>query len=206
YNIPIDVKNITPGQVLTYDGEKISGKENDASAGKLGPAPDPDGLYGEPDGNGPGVEEGDSVESAIDKIIDFLDLTAPPKPQDLSQKTFTVPNLFSARREGTLSNVTNITYETSPVIIVTGSDDGLFYDGKSGELTATVYDGNADRTETNRKELTNYDYTTNSGSGGILFKITADNSFNSIWKGLKAIIQSPSNLEAGPLAQTYTIL
>ena len=51
-----------------------------------------DGYYGNtPDDNAAGIDEGDRVEDAFDKVDVVLGKLIPPRPPKLSTKTLTIP-------------------------------------------------------------------------------------------------------------------
>jgi hypothetical protein len=97
-----------------------------------------DGKYGEP-GTGTadavtGLDQGDSVENAFDKVVTTLAALVPAPAPNLSAVTIVIPNQFTALEQNTGTNRTNVVVETQPV----GTTSGVFADGKTGTLDAEI--------------------------------------------------------------------
>lgn len=98
-----------------------------------------DGYYGNtPDDNAAGIEEGDRVEDAFDKVDVVLGKLIPPRPPKLSTKTLTIPGSYSARRSGLTDLYTNVCNTPSPLIQLAGGmvATNAFTDGDVGALSA----------------------------------------------------------------------
>lgn len=100
-----------------------------------------DGYYGDgPDGNAAGLEQGDLLEDALDKLDSVLDKLIPPKPPGLSSKSLILVSSYSAKMAGTNLVFGNLSSTTTPQFQLAGGMTAAnsFYDADRGVLTGLI--------------------------------------------------------------------
>lgn len=149
-----------------------------------------DGDYGGAIGPIAGIEMGDSVEDALDKVDTILGLLAPEPPEALVSKTLSIPSSYTAREAVTGTAHTDVTDDTTP-IITPGQSQVLadsFRNGNSGTLSCEI-----DTVETGSIALTSGDDTGSNGELQILFDFDpylGQFGKEGFWKGIVARINS----------------
>lgn len=102
-----------------------------------------DGYYGlGPNGNAAGLQDGDLLEDAFDKLDTVLDKLVPPRPPGLGTKLLTMVGGYSARFEGTNTLGFGVTTSPSPIFQLSDtSAANSFFDAESGTLSALLDGG-----------------------------------------------------------------
>ena len=81
-----------------------------------------------------GVEVGDTISEAIDKVLDYLTLVEPEKPKAINEINLIIQDSYGALAQGTGVSTPYITAMVTP----TATTDDLFGDTQRGTVTAYV--------------------------------------------------------------------
>lgn len=169
-----------------------------------------DGTYGGSAGNVSGIASGDEVEDAFDKVEVILGKLAPAKPANLSTRTLTIQNIYTALEAvtGTSRNTIINSYRPSGswtfVAANSGSGTSASYDGDAGTLSAEI-NGNvsigSQRIMTSASDVGRYE---NLVINQDIDPYDGTFGQQGFWKGFIATVGPTSSLSLG--ANTYRLL
>jgi hypothetical protein len=81
-----------------------------------------------------GILSGDRTEDAFNKVELILEKLAPAKPANLSTRTLTMANSYTALSASSATSISTVYFGATPVF----SASGVFGDGDAGSLTASI--------------------------------------------------------------------
>lgn len=144
-----------------------------------------------------GVATGDNKEVYVDKMLSVIDKLIPEGPEGLDLRLLTIPNVWSANKQGEASHtpIDNISGDTQP----TGVLDGSFGDARQGEVRAVI-----NAIIQGAITLTNGAIGDDNGTNGAL-TLFGEQVYNQIYQVIEATIQAQVPLSLNNDKHTYKV-